>query len=109
MGVIGSGVQARHQIACLREVCAFRHVAAWSPSRARLDRYCQELRDSSGLAARAASGPEEVCQEADLVVTTTPAREPLICAEWLRSGQHVTAVGADSPGKQELDPRCFAR
>ena len=41
--------------------------------------------------------------------TTTPAREPLVHAEWLRDGIHVTAVGSDSPGKQELNPFCLIR
>jgi ornithine cyclodeaminase len=58
---------------------------------------------------RAAAGPEEVCAEADVLVTATPARDPLIRAAWLRAGMHVTALGSDSPGKQELDPECFAR
>jgi len=43
------------------------------------------------------------------VIATTPSREPLVHAAWLRPGQHVTALGSDSPGKQELDPACLTR
>ena len=108
VGVIGSGVQARHQIRCLREVREFSRVVAWSPHRARLDAYCREMRDA-GFDAFAAAGPRAVCDAADVLITATPARQPLIRAEWLRAGQHVTALGSDSPGKQELDAACLAR
>ena len=107
VGVLGSGLQARHQVRCLRCVRTFTHLVAWSPDRLRLDAYVKEMRDE-GFDARAAATPEVVCREADLIVTATPARAALVRAEWLRAGQHVTALGADSPGKQELDAGCLA-
>jgi ornithine cyclodeaminase len=108
VGVLGTGVQARYQIRCLREVRSFSQIIAWGPTRAHLDAYCEEMR-ADGFDARAAATPEAVCGEADLLITTTPSREPLVRAGWLRRGQHVTAVGADSPGKQELEAACLAR
>jgi ornithine cyclodeaminase len=108
VGVIGSGLQARWQIRCLREVRRVRRIIAWSPTRANLDRYCEDMR-TEGLEAAAAASVEEVCRHAEVVITTTPARAPLVRAEWLREGVHVTAVGADAPGKQELDAACFGR
>jgi len=109
VGVIGTGVQGRMQVTCLREVRAFDRLVAWSPIRDELDRYCDEMRASLGVEARAAAGPEEVCRAADLLITATPARQPLVRADWLRPGLHVTALGADTPGKQELDAACLAR
>lgn len=108
VGVIGSGLQARFQIACLRVVRTFSRIVAWSPDRAHLDRYISEMR-ADGYEALAAATPEAVCRAADVIVTATPTRQPLVRAEWLRPGQHVTALGSDSPGKQELDPECLAR
>jgi ornithine cyclodeaminase len=108
VGVLGSGIQARHQIRCLREVREFTRVIAWSPDARRLERYCAEMR-AEGFDARAASSAANVCAAADILITATPVRAPLVRAEWLRPGQHVTAVGADSPGKQELEPACLAR
>jgi ornithine cyclodeaminase len=107
VGVIGSGVQARHQVACLREIRRFTRVVAWSPSVDRLDAYCAEMGRRYGLDVRAAAGPEAVARAADVLITTTPARAPIVRADWLRPGTHVTAVGADSPGKQELDAACL--
>ena len=108
VGVIGSGVQARHQIRCLRVVREFRRVIAWSPNADRLRAYCDEMR-AEGYDARAAASGEEVCAAADVLVTATPSRLPLVRADWLRPGMHVTAVGSDSPGKQELDATCLRR
>jgi ornithine cyclodeaminase len=108
VGVLGSGLQARYQIRCLRTVRDFTAIVAWSPDRGRLDRYVAEMR-GDGYDAQAAATPEAVCRAADLLITATPARAALVRAEWLRPGQHVTALGSDSPGKQELEPECLAR
>ncbi len=108
VGVLGSGVQARHQVRCLRCVRQVTRLAAWSRDRSRLDAYVREMRDD-GLDAYAAPTPEAVCRDADVLITATPARAPLVQAEWLRPGQHITALGSDSPGKQELDVACLAR
>ena len=108
VGILGSGIQARHQVRCLRCVRAFTRLIVWSPNRDRADRYCKEMR-AEGFDARPAADPEAVCREADVIITATPARESLVEAAWLRPGHHVTAVGSDSPGKQELDPACLAR
>jgi alanine dehydrogenase len=52
--------------------------------------------------------PEKVC-DCDVLVTTTPSREPVIRDEWIRSGTHINAIGADAPGKEELDPAILSR
>ena len=108
VGVLGSGVQARFQVQCLREVRRIQKVVAWSPNATHVEAYVAEMR-AEGLAAESRPTPEAVCREADVLVTATPSREPLVRAEWLRPGQHVTAVGSDSPGKHELDPACLGR
>lgn len=108
VGVLGSGLQARYQIECLRLVRRFTRLVAWSPDRAHLDRYVSEMR-AGGLETEAASTPEAVCRAVDVLITATPSRQPLVGAEWLRPGQHITALGSDSPGKQELDAECLIR
>jgi ectoine utilization protein EutC len=109
VGVIGSGVQARFQVECLREVRHFTRVVAWSIDERGLDAYCRELRESYGLEAVAEGGPEEVCRQADVLVTATPSTTPMVRAEWLHPGMHVTALGSDTPGKQELEAACLGR
>lgn len=107
VGVIGSGVQARHQVRCLRVVREFTRVVAWSPTRERLEAYADEMR-GEGFDVRRADDAEQVCAAADVLIVATPARAPLIRAAWLRGGMHVTALGSDSPGKQELEPACLS-
>ena len=106
VGVIGSGIQARHQVRCLHVVRPFARIVAWSPTRDRLEAYCAEMR-AEGHTVVAAASAEQVCADAEVLITTTPARDPFVKAAWLRSGMHVTAVGSDSPGKQELATDCF--
>src|SRR5690349_11244519 len=108
VGVIGSGLQGRHQVHCLAVVRSFSRIVAWSPDRTHLDAYLREMA-AHGYDATAAATPEGVCRAADVIITATPSRQPLIRAEWLRAGHHVTALGSDSPGKQELDAACLAR
>jgi len=108
VGVLGSGLQARHQIRCLRVVREFSRIVAWSPHAEHLDAYIGEMR-AEGYDVRSAATPRDVCAVADVLITATPSRAPLVQAEWLRPGQHITALGSDSPGKQELDATCLAR
>lgn len=109
VGLVGSGVQARHQVACLLQVRRIERVVAWSDDGAGLEAYCREVRAAHGIDAVAAASVEGVCRAADILVTATPSRVPLVRAEWLRPGMHVTAVGADAPGKQELEAACLGR
>ncbi len=64
---------------------------------------------SAELAVRAEPDAQRAVHEADIIVTTTPATAPILRADWLRPGQHVTAMGSDQPGKNELDPYCLDR
>ena len=108
VGVIGSGVQARHQVRCLRVVRSFTRIIAWSPNAEHLRAYCDEM-GREGFDATPAANVEQVCAVADVVITATPSREPLVRAEWLQDGTHVNAVGSDTPGKQELNSFCLIR
>lgn len=108
VGVIGSGIQARFQVHCLRVVRAFTRIVAWSPTRAHLERYAADMR-ADGFDVELADGPAGVCGRADVLITTTPSRQPVVLADWLRPGMHITAVGSDSPGKQELEALCLGR
>jgi ornithine cyclodeaminase len=108
VGVLGSGVQARHQLACLREVRPFSRVLCWGRTGSHAEALCAELR-ASGIDARPMADPEGVVRGSDVLITVTPAREPLVRAAWLHPGLHICAVGSDTPGKQELDAECLGR
>jgi len=104
VGLVGSGSQARYQVWALLEVRAVREVRVWSPHPDHAGKYAAEMGASL---PRVRFEPVPACEDAvrgaDVVITTTPSRAPLVRAEWVSPGTHITAVGSDGPGKQELD------
>ena len=109
VGVLGSGSQARYQLEALLQVRRPAGVRVWSPTRANAERYAREMQQRFGLPVGVARSAEEVVRPADLLVTATPARAAIVRADWVGPGTHITAMGADLPGKQELEPALLAR
>ena len=108
-GVLGAGSQARYQLEAL---CAARRPArarVWSRRRESAEACAREMSARLGLPVEAVGSAREAVEGSDLVVTTTTAREPVVRAEWVRPGLHMTAVGADSPEKQELEAEVLAQ
>lgn len=109
VGVIGAGTQARYQILALAQVRPFRRLRVYARDPARGEAYAEEMTRRLSVEVRVADSAEEVVRNSDVVVTTTPATEPLIRAEWLHPGLHITAMGSDAEHKQELEPRVLER
>jgi alanine dehydrogenase len=102
VGVIGTGRQGRAQLIGLNEVFKIGHVKAWSPTKEHRDAYAKEMSTRLGIPVEAAGTAKEAVQDRDIVVTATRAREPFVEDGWIGSGTHINAIGADSPGMQEL-------
>ncbi len=111
VGVLGTGMQARYQLDALAAVRSFDRVRVWGRNADRAAACVDDLRARKLPATDldVATTPEDAVREADLVVTCTASQDPLVRAEWLRPGAHVTAVGSDGPGKQELDVDVLSR
>lgn len=107
-GVIGGGVQARLQLRAAYLVRPFGRALVWARDRARAAACANGLSRDLGIPVDAAASAEQVVRDCDLVVTTTPSREPLVRAEWLHPGLHITAMGSDQDGKNEIDPHAIA-
>jgi len=105
VGVIGAGAQARYQLEALREVRSFEEVMVYSLTKKRLLEFKQEVEESLDLKVTIAAEPKAVVENSEIVITTTPATEPVIQADWLHPGVHITAMGSDAGHKQELDPK----
>lgn len=104
VGVIGAGTQARMQVLALREILQIDEVRVWDKFEEQAKRYVEEM---SGLLDGEVvfhSEPEEIVRGVDILVTVTPSREAIVKADWIEEGIHINAIGADGPGKQELDP-----
>ena len=108
IGIVGSGTQARYQLRMLKPVVTCRAVLAWGRHPERLERYREEM-TAEGFAVTTTTDVREVMATCDLIVTCTASRAPLLLRDQLRPGIHITAVGADTPGKQELDPLILRR
>jgi ornithine cyclodeaminase len=109
VGVLGTGTQARYQVRCLRLVREFRRVIVWGRSAEKARAYARELQEGGDFDVSVAASVEEVVRACDVLITTTPSERPLVSAAWLREGQHITAVGADFPGKQELEAEALLK
>jgi len=98
LGIVGTGVQARLQGKLIARHLRLDTVLIWGRHGGRAEALARELGGES-------KPLRELCACADVIVTTTPATAPLLTLEIIRSGARIVAVGADSPGKQELDAR----
>lgn len=102
--IIGAGMQAKLQLEALCLVRPIKKAVIWARDRSKAEDLARHASQKLKVAAIVASSPETAVRGADIVVTTTPAPEPLVMAEWIEAGQHVTAMGSDAEHKNEIDP-----
>lgn len=108
IGVAGTGVQARLQVAHLKAVTECREVLVWGRTGERLES-CRRDVAALGFDVAVTTDAAEVGASCNLIVTTTPSREPLLKTDQIRPGTHINAIGSDAPHKQELDGEILAR
>ena len=102
IGIVGTGGQARAQLRYLSHVTDCREVVVWGRQEEKLGLYKEEM-EAEGYSVEVTLDTGEVAAECNLIVTTTPSTTPLLTAGQIRKGTHITAVGSDTPDKQELD------
>jgi len=107
IGIVGTGVQARLQLRLLRSITSCRKVLVWGRNSQHAANYKEEMEHEEFM-VDIASDVRDVPRACNLIVTATAATAPLISAADARPGTHITAVGADSPHKQELDAAIFS-
>ncbi|MDD1716331.1 MAG: ornithine cyclodeaminase family protein [Methanolinea sp.] len=105
LGLVGSGRQALAQLQAIARELAVEEVLVWSREGKNAEAFCRRIQESFGCRS---AGLPDVCG-CDVVVTTTPSREPLVKSEWIQEGTHINAIGADAAGKEELDPAILNR
>jgi ornithine cyclodeaminase len=109
--VLGSGEQARLQVMTLAGLRPLERVLLWARRPDAAEATANELRAKlpANTDVAVAATAREATEVADILITATASEEPLVEADWLRPGQHVTAIGADDHRKHELTSECFAR
>src|SRR5437868_3595805 len=101
LGILGSGVQAHSHVEALRLVREFKEIRVWSPTREHAEQLAKEI------GAKATSA-EEAVRDADVIVTATNSKTPILRGAWLKSGSHVNAIGACRPDWRELDDEALS-
>ena len=110
VGFVGAGHQAHTQLEALCITMGnIKAVVVFDPNREMTEDLCKVASVRHGLEAVRAADLGQVVSRADIVVTTTPVRDPIVEDEWVRPGTHINAIGADAAGKQELDPAILKR
>ncbi len=104
LGVIGSGQQARTQIAAILKVRPIKEVIICDCAHQRALTLREEVQAAYGVKTRLEPTPRETALAADILVTATSSSIPLVERGWVKPGTHINAIGADAAGKQELDP-----
>jgi alanine dehydrogenase len=102
MGIIGSGYQARRQVEAVRAVRNIREVRAWSRRREPLEQFCREV------GAVPAGSAEAAVRDAEIVVTATSAKDPVLAAEWILPGVFISAMGSNQGNRRELPPELLS-
>lgn len=103
IGMVGAGVQARTQLLAISKVLPrIEEVKVFDKNKSTSLRYANQMSAELNINIRPVEVLEEAT-EADIVVTTTPSRKPVVKKQYIRIGTHINAIGADAKGKQELD------
>ena len=107
-GILGCGTQARLQLEALTLVRPINKARLWARRYERAQEVARELSNKLQIQVHPVEEIRQAIEGSDIVVTTTPSREPLIESEWLTPGQHITAMGSDADYKNELAPAIVA-
>jgi len=104
LGVIGTGRQAEAQVRATSHERTISGIRVWNRNPAHAETFAARFGEFDAKSVTL----EQAC-DCDLLVTTTPSRTPLVKNEWIHEGTHINAIGADAPGKEELDPGILHR
>lgn len=103
IGLVGCGEQAKTQLEGLRRLFKIRQVKVWGHKIDLSRRFVRSMKIHNEQ-INSVQSVKECVMDADIIVTTTPSRKPLVKLNWLKPGVHINAIGADAQGKIELDP-----
>jgi len=108
IGIVGAGTQARLQLSYLKPITSCRKVMVWGTSQEELESYRLDM-EQEGYVIEITEDIGAIQDQCRLIVTTTPSLSPLLLSDHLKKGTHITAMGSDTPHKQELDPEILEK
>jgi alanine dehydrogenase len=107
--MIGAGYQSLFQLEALNEVMKIELVKMFDVIEKKAENLAVIARKKFGLNARSVATTEDAVRGSDVIVTITPTRTPIVKSEWVTQGMHINAIGADAPGKEELEAEMLKR
>lgn len=108
IALIGCGAQAQTQLMALNEIFNIKTVFLYDCLKNQTTVFLKKTRHL-GLKMTVSGSIQDCVREADIVVTTTPSHRPILKAQWINKGTHINAIGADAPGKEELEAPLLKR
>jgi ornithine cyclodeaminase len=108
IGVFGAGVQGKMQVEALLPIVDCREVVVWGTGEDEVEAYRAAM-DGHGLEIHTTLTSDEIADTCNLIVTATPSHTPLLRADQVREGTHITAMGSDTHDKNELEPAILGR
>lgn len=108
-GVIGSGFQARTQIEAILAVRPLQMVQVYSRDENRRNRFAAECTEAFGIPVKAMDSAEAAVRDAEIVVTATWSKDPVLKSEWIADGAHVNAMGSNQAQRRELPTELINR
>ncbi len=109
IGILGAGFQARSQLLAIGAVRKITQVAAYGRRPEPLAEFCRQMTQALGVEVAPAASPEAAVAGADIIVTATTAREPILNGEWLEPGVHINAIGSNHALRREVDDEVVRR
>lgn len=108
IGIIGAGYQGRLQLEYLESIVDCKNVMVWGINQAELDSYKEDM-GPKGYNIQDTLETSEIASSCNLIITATPSKIPLLQADMILKGTHITAMGSDTPDKQELDSKILQK
>jgi ornithine cyclodeaminase len=108
IGILGAGTQGRMQVEYLSHVIDCKNIMVWGLNQEELDDYKKDM-EPLGYRIQTTLETEDVADRCNLIVTATPSKSPLLSADKIQKGTHITAMGSDTPEKNELDPKILQK
>tara|TARA_Y100000590_G_scaffold287015_1_gene323128 strand:+ start:479 stop:1453 length:975 start_codon:yes stop_codon:yes gene_type:complete len=108
VGIIGAGIQAKLQLKAIMLVRKIKKATIWARDISKANNFIRTLHDLN-LEITTSNSCEELANNSEIIVTTTPSKSPLLDYNWIKKGTHITAMGSDAEHKNELDPIIIKR
>lgn len=108
-GIIGTGLQARTQLEAIAAVRQLKDIRAFGRDTQRRESFAKEMAARLHVRVTPVSNAEEAVRGADIVITATTSKEPVLKGQWLEAGMHINAIGVNQAQKRELDDEAVGR